>query len=196
LPDVVADLLAMGAVFVWGAWVVSDNRIVTGDIGEEFQSGGESAPTYEVCFEVVKTIMGISAVSTCEVVPNTEGDSLDFTVIIDLEDLTQHFPGFDISDVEEVTAYIYSEPNSSDIIEVELAHVQNTDQYRASFSVDRTGTYLVDLDVMKEEFNLEVVRSVTTFSTSTSPEPLLILAAGVGAVVVAVIVIVILKKSS
>ncbi len=196
LPDVVADLLARGAVFVWGAWVVSDNRIVTGDIGEVFQSGGETAPTYEVCWEVVKTILGVSAVSTCEVVQNTEGDNLDFIVSVEIADLAQQFPGLNISEVEEVTAYVYSESNSSDITEVELANVQGTDQYRASFAVPRTGRYMVNLDVMKEEYNLEVLRDVTSFTVDTPLNPVLILGIGIGVTGIVVVAAVFLKKKS
>lgn len=196
LPDVVADLLARGAEFVWGAWTVSDNRIVTGDIGEVYQSGGETAPTYEVCFEVVKTILGVSAVSSCEVVQNTEGDNLDFIVSVEIADLAQEFPGFNTSDVEEVTAYIRSESNSSDITEVDLAQVQGTGQYRASFAVPRTGRYIVNLDIMKEDYNLEVVRDAATFSTDTPLGSLMILAGVAGTIVVVAIAVIFLKKRS
>lgn len=195
LPDVVADLLARGAVFVWGAWVVSDNGIVTGDIGEVYQSGGETAPTYEVCWQVVQTIMGVSSVSSTEVISDPVGDSLDFLINVEVANLTQQFPGFNISQVEEVTAYIYPESNSSDITEVELNHVQGTDQYTGNFAVASNGRYLVDLDVMKEEFNLEVVRSTTTFTTDTSLPTFLILGAGAGALAVVAIVFVLAKKN-
>ncbi len=194
LPDVVADLLARGAVFVWGAWVVADNRIVTGDIGEVFQSGGETAPTYEVCWQVVQTIMGTSSVSSTEVTSNPQGDSLDFLINVEVANLTQQFPGFNISQVEEVTAYIYPESNTSDITEVELTYIPSTDLYSGDFTVTRTGRYLVDLDIMKEEFNLEVARTVATFSTDSPLGPLLILGGGVGVIVVIAIVVVFIKK--
>lgn len=187
-PRLLEQLNELGAVMVWDARVVSDNRIVTGDYGV-----CEIAPIYEVCLEMVKTVMGYSHLANTEL---TLVDGMQYQITVEVANLTQDLPGFNVTNVEEIVANIYPESDPTEIIEVELTQLQDTNQYRGNFTILDSQKHVVDLDIMSEEDVLEVVRTATTFLDETGIpfDTLLLLGGGVG--VGAIVVVLILRKKS
>ncbi|MGY5864777.1 MAG: DJ-1/PfpI family protein [Candidatus Thorarchaeota archaeon] len=188
-PRVAQQLNELGAVMVWNARVVSDRRIVTGDYG-----AFEIAPIYEVCLEMVKTVMEYSHVANTEV---TLVDGMQYQITVEVANISQDLPEFNVTNVEEVVANIYPESNPSDIIEVELTQLQDTNQYIGNFTILDSEKHVVDLDIMSEEDVLEVVRTATTFldETGIPIDTLLLLGGGVGVGAIVVVVLFLRKKS-
>ena len=191
-----------GAEMVSRADVVSQERIVTAGPGGGPPTGYETAPNYEFCLEVIKEIIGQSYVESTSVIPNNETTALDYTIKVDIANLSLEFLGFDIAHVQQVIAEIYPEANSSDVTDVELTYVPGTTYYSGNFTVSNTGKYVIDLDIWNAEWSLEVVKNATTFlvespetSTSDDDEPLPItFILGGGAIAVVVVTILVLWK--
>jgi putative intracellular protease/amidase len=189
-PRLLEQLNELGAVMVWNARVVSDNGIVTGDYG-----AFEIAPIYEVCLEMIKTVMGYSHATNTEVVHQVD---MQYQITVEVANLSLDLPGFNLTDVEEIVANIYPESNPSEIIEVELTRVPDTDQYSGNFTLLDSEKHIVDLDIMSEDSVLEVVRNAATFldETGIPPDMILLLGGGVGIGVVVVVVAVLLRRKS
>jgi putative intracellular protease/amidase len=195
-PRVVQQLNELGAVMVWDARVVSDNRIVTGDYGT-----CEIAPIYEVCAEIVKTVTGHSRKEDTTVTLENNGDDTQYQITVDIANLTQEMPDLNFTDVEQVLATIYPEASPGEAFEVELTQIQGTNQYSGNFTILDTQKHVVDLDIWTEDSILEVVRNATTFLEETPvegipPGIMLLLGGGAGVIVVLVIVATFLKKRS
>jgi putative intracellular protease/amidase len=194
LGDVYQLMKNKSAIIISHANVVSDRRIITGDLGDGPPAGYLGAPTYEVCLEMVKAITGQSYVANSEVVHNNAPTNLEYEINVEIANLSEMFPEFNVSDVQEVTANIYSETNSSDIIEAELTYIQETNQYSMNFTAPTTGKYIVDLDIMNEEYTCEVVRNATTFiageeANDSSSITLLLLGGGLGGVIIVILAV-------
>jgi len=192
LPNAYYNFTDCGAVIEWDGIVVSDNGFVTGGLGGA-PAGYLTAPTYEVCLEMVKKIMDYSYLDHAEVTPETSRTSFNYSIAVECSNLTAVLSGFNISDIAQVTAYIYPESNSSDVTEVELVYAEATDQYQGSFTVSSTGNYIVDVDFVNDEDTFEIVRNVTTFTVGPQMSEIslgiLALAGGVGVVVIVGVVL-------
>ena len=189
-PRVLDQLNELGAVMVWDARVVSDNRIVTGDYGV-----CEVAPIYEVCLEMVKTVVGNSYLANVDV---TQLDGMQYSIKVDVANLTQELPGFNVTDVEEIVAHVYPESVPSEVIEVELTRVQETDQYSGNFTILGVQKHVVDLDIMSTDDVLEVVRKATTFldATGVPMDTIMILGGSIGIGVIVVVAIAFFRRKS
>jgi hypothetical protein len=159
-----------GAELVSRADVVSQERIITAGPGGGPPNGYETAPNYQFCLEVIKEITDQSYVESTSVTPITETTTLDYTIQVDIANLTLEFPEFDIPHVQYVTAEVYPETNSSDVTDVELTYIPGTTYYSGNFTSHRTGKHVIDLDVMNAEWSLEVVKNASTFVVE-EPEP-------------------------
>ena len=195
-----------GAEMVSRADVVSQERIITAGPGGGPPTGYETAPNYEFCLEVIKEITGQSYVESTSVTPITETTVLDYTIQVDIANLTLEFPGFDIAHVQYVTSEIYPESNSSDVTDVELTYIPGTTYYSGNFTARSTGKHVIDLGIMNAEWSLEVVKNATTFvveepepTTTTDDNQLnmtLLLGGGAVAAVVGVALLVLWKRKT
>ncbi|MFW9795119.1 MAG: DJ-1/PfpI family protein, partial [Candidatus Thorarchaeota archaeon] len=192
-PRLLEQLSECGAIIEWNARVVSDNRIVTGNYGDY-----EIAPVYEVCVEMMKTIGGYSLVSNAAVSLENNGQ---YQITVEIANLSQDLPNLNITDIEQVIANIHPESNSSDVLEVVLTQIEDTNQYSADFVISDIQKYVVDLDVWSEDSILEVAKNATTFlddvpDNGSQLNMILLVGGGAGTVVLAISIIVFLKKKS
>ena len=188
-----------GADMISSADVVSDRRIITGGAGGGPPTGYESAPTYELCLEMVKEITGQSYAEKISVIPNNETGALDYMINVEIANLSLEYPEFEIAHVQQVTAIIYPEANSTDTTEVELTYLPGTSQYIGNYTSSNLGKQVIDLDIMNSEWSLEVVRNAITFNVEEPEEPepgeddplplTLLVIGGAGAVVIVVLLV-------
>ncbi|MGY5873830.1 MAG: DJ-1/PfpI family protein [Candidatus Thorarchaeota archaeon] len=197
-PAVYYKLDDRGAIIVWDARVVSDNNIVTGSYGVP-PDGYETAPTYEVCLEMVKKIGGLSYAANIEVTSDFSSSGSNCSITVEIEDFSESLPGFNISDIRQIVAYIYPESDQSNVTDLELDLVEETGEYTGNFTITDTGRYIVDLEIKNEELSYEIFRNATIFNVEEPIEgiPLNVpLVVGGVSVVVAVLVVVLWRRKT
>ncbi|MGY5876764.1 MAG: DJ-1/PfpI family protein [Candidatus Thorarchaeota archaeon] len=140
--------------------IVADNRIVTGGAGGGFPGGFDSAPTYEVCATMVREALGQTFVSTAAVSPLEGFDDTNFTVTVELTNLSATFDFMNTSDIQEVKAHVYFE-NRTFVRTVTLE--ESSGVYSDTIGDLELGSYLVDVEVKDWDWGMHVERNATAF---------------------------------
>ena len=161
------DLLHPEAIQV-DAKVVMDNQLVTGESGGGYTGlggiGVESAPIYEVCTALVRTVIGRSFVQSTTVEPLGGENAGSYTISVETTDPYVMLPEVNTTEISEVNAIVYRRSNFSD----QVASIQLTDD---DFDGTYTGViaemqddYIIAIEVEDDIGILEVVRDAVTIS--------------------------------
>jgi putative intracellular protease/amidase len=158
-----------------GASVVSHNNIVTGGTGGGFPTGYDEAPTYEVCAEIARMILGRSRVAGLILQPATGFPTTNISVSVTVTDPFDDLPGINSTDVTKVEICVYQQEDDSLVSTLELAPPSGDHiSYRGNITGLAIGEYYFDVEITDSEDRLEIFDSIDTFTIEadgTTPTP-------------------------
>jgi len=186
--------------------VVSDGQFITGDNGEGVSNGFESAPHYDLCVAMMKTLFGYTYFEDISVQSVFEGNHTVYYFNVTTSGPIHLFDDVTTAEIAEVTALLHTSDNETVIAEVELSDPENDSIFIGSVTGLLEEDYIVDLQIQDANISMEVVRDALSFTaqnlTNTqtasgvgilSIETIAI--AGLGAVAIVVLVVVWRNKS-
>ena len=165
-----------GGIPVYNARAVAHNNIVTGGTGGGYPSGFESAPTYEVCSEIVRIILRRSRVGGLILQPTTGSPSTNQSISVAITDPYEDLPGVNSTEVTKVEICIYHQENDTLALTVELsAPTYDNPMYVGEIVGLSVGEYYFDIEITDSEDRLEIADTFDSFTVQTdsiTPPPI------------------------
>lgn len=141
--------------------VVVDGRIITGGRGGGPEGGGfDAAPHYDLCLEIVRTLLGESYLQEVEIVGNSISVSTRTSSVL--------FSNVSTLDIEEVRAIIYPVENQTDVKTIILNATDVAGEFTGIFSGLEIRSFSVDLELETNNRTMEIQRNVSQFDFTTS----------------------------
>ncbi|MBY8998614.1 MAG: hypothetical protein KGD60_12870 [Candidatus Thorarchaeota archaeon] len=193
------QMLAAGATTVEGVDAVADDSIITGGSSEGPSDGGWlEGPTSEVCAEVVRNLLGISRVIESSLSPSRGPIGTNFTMNAVIENLNDTLGDILSTDIQEVTARVYSFGNRTLVDTMELTDDNHDGNYTGYFIGLENGEYVMDIEVEDSNSTLEVVRDTESFDVGIEPitpiDVVLISTIIGGGIIIIVLVVALIRK--
>jgi putative intracellular protease/amidase len=161
------QMIEAGATPVWGVEAVADNQIITGGRGGGPTGGGYlEAPTSEVCGEIIRTVLGLSRVTSLTLTPSSGPIGTNFSFTAAVDNLNDTLMDILSTNITEVTAHIYGYGNRTLIDTTELTDVDLDGNFTGHFIGLEEGEYVVDIEVEDSNSTLEVARELETFEVA------------------------------
>lgn len=157
-------MLEAGAKIVYDAPVVSDKRIVTAMTGT---CGYVNPNIYAFCTAIAKAVLGLSAIVSVTIEENT-ADSTNFSIAVEVTDLSDVFYGNDSTDITQVRAFIYPEEEDAEYSYSILTDEDEDNTYTGSFSNITKGRYTVEINVKSAAWGMEVVTELNELTLRVS----------------------------
>jgi len=159
------------------ARVVSHNNIVTGGTGGGFPAHYDEAPTYEVCSEIARLILGRSRVAGLILQPATGSSSTNISISVAVTDPFEDLNGVNSTEISKVEIFVYHYENDTLASSFELDPPSGDYiTYNGNISGLAVGDYYFDIEITDSEDRLEIWDTSDSFtiqpgSTNTTPPP-------------------------
>ena len=189
-------MIQAGATPIEGMEAVADGRMITGGRGGGPTGGGYlEAPTSEVCAEVVRQALGLSRVQGTSLTSSNGPIGSDFTITAVVDTLSDSLGDILSTDIQEVTAHIYTSGNRTLVDTIELTDDNLDGNYTGLVSGLENGEYTADIEVVDSNSTLEVVEEVETFEVGIEPiNIVLISAVAGGGIIIVILVLALIRK--
>ncbi|OLS29662.1 MAG: hypothetical protein ThorAB25_15200 [Candidatus Thorarchaeota archaeon AB_25] len=189
-------MVQAGATLIDEMETVADGRMITGGGGVgPTGSGYLAAPTSEVCAEVVRQALGLSRVQETSLTSSNGPIGSDFTITAVVDTLSDSLGDILSTDIQEVTAHIYSFGNRTLVDTIELTDDNLDGNYTGLVNGLEHGEYIADIEIVDSNSTLEVVKEVETFEVGIEPiNFVLISAVAGGGIIIVVLVLALIRK--
>jgi putative intracellular protease/amidase len=198
-PNTNIDMTIAGATTRSGYCAVTDNRLVTGGTGGGPSGGGnEVAPTSEVCFAIVKEVLGYSYCKSTSISPLSGAIGTNFSITVETTDLDSELGSLSLvdCDISQVNAKVYTKSNRTLIGTIGLVDDDHDGVYTGVFTSSSNGEYVIDIEVKDTNSTLEITREPANFSVGAeiTIDPLTLGVIAAGSLLAMVLIIVVKKR--
>ncbi|NHJ38673.1 MAG: DJ-1/PfpI family protein [Asgard group archaeon] len=146
-----------GAIELYGSSVVSDSRIITTSSGMPY---GSQSPVYHVCVAMAKEILGYSALIDATIKPQSGGIGTNYSLTVEVSDLTDIFYGNVSTAVYKVNFELY---NGNELIAATFMTEISDNIYAYNFTGLEVGSYQINVEVNSFGYGKEVIRNAASF---------------------------------
>ena len=148
-----------GAIEIYGSSVVSDKRIITTSSGMPY---GSNAPVYQTCVALTKEVLGYSALVDVIIEPHRGGIDTNYTLTVEVNDLTDIYYGNTSTEVTTVELELQSDDET--ITGYYLTKISNNFYACNITGLEEFGNYQIDLEINSYGYGKEIIRDVTSFA--------------------------------
>lgn len=159
-----------GAIFLNNVSVVSDKRIITGDVGGGPYGGGHTtAPYPEFAATVVRELFQYSFLKNFSVEKVQNIPNKSYRIQITTESYTslyENLLGVENQTIAYVTLQLYSDNSKSGNHTISMVKIREN-LYEGFINASLSGDYSVNVEIQTDHDELQVVRSVFELNTKT-----------------------------
>ncbi|MFW9923452.1 MAG: DJ-1/PfpI family protein [Candidatus Thorarchaeota archaeon] len=159
-----SEMVNAGAIIVHGVGVVSDKRVVTAGTGT---CGYVNPYIYPFCVAIVKEVLGYSAAASIQV-GETPDATNNYTIAVEINDLTGIFYGNLSAEIDAVKAEIFWNAEQTDKQTFYLEDNDGNGIYEGTFNTDNEGWYIIDIHIYAAAWGVEVLHDDTTMKSGIS----------------------------